>query len=211
MIETNSCPALYCSTTVSVDALLVLLEAQQPAKVPRIGYLTAVSPSTVSRPHRGIPAGAARTWLRGGEKHCHRVSICRGKTRSAPCACGRARASQGGRHRHVRSSCRLVPPRKQLRRFPLSWHRIPILLATGSSPASRDLAETSRDCQRMRPELSGKRLELLKETVPKLSRVAVFGTSTNPGNAQSLKETELAAGAFGVKLQYRRRTRSQGY
>ena len=52
------------------------------------------------------------------------------------------------------------------------------------------------------PELSGKRLELLKEIVPKLSRVAVFGTSTSPGNAQALKEMELAAGAFKVKLQY---------
>jgi putative tryptophan/tyrosine transport system substrate-binding protein len=52
------------------------------------------------------------------------------------------------------------------------------------------------------PELSGKQLELLKEIVPKLSRVAVFGTSTNPDNAQLLKEVELAAKAFGVKLQY---------
>ena len=52
------------------------------------------------------------------------------------------------------------------------------------------------------PELSGKRLELLKEIVPKLSRVAVFGTSTQPGNAQSLEEMELVATAFGVKLQY---------
>ncbi|MBM2806335.1 MAG: transporter substrate-binding protein [Deltaproteobacteria bacterium] len=52
------------------------------------------------------------------------------------------------------------------------------------------------------PELSGKRMELLKEVVPRLSRVAVFGTSNNPGNAQSLKETELAANAFKVKLQY---------
>ena len=51
-------------------------------------------------------------------------------------------------------------------------------------------------------EISGKRLELLKEIVPKLSRVAVFGTSTNPGNAQSLRETELAAGAFGAQFQY---------
>ena len=52
------------------------------------------------------------------------------------------------------------------------------------------------------PEMSGKRLELLKEIVPKLSRVAVFGSSTQPGNAQMLKETELAAGTFGVQLQY---------
>ena len=52
------------------------------------------------------------------------------------------------------------------------------------------------------PELSGKQLELLKEIVPKLSRVAVLGTSTNPGNAQALREVELAAGALKVKLQY---------
>ena len=52
------------------------------------------------------------------------------------------------------------------------------------------------------PEISGKQLELLKEIVPRLSRVAVLGTSTSPGNAQALKEMELAAGAFGVKLQY---------
>jgi putative tryptophan/tyrosine transport system substrate-binding protein len=52
------------------------------------------------------------------------------------------------------------------------------------------------------PELSGKRLELLKEIVPKLSRVAVLGTSTNASTAQELRETELAAGALAVKLQY---------
>ena len=40
-----------------------------------------------------------------------------------------------------------VLPRKQLVRFPLSWRRIAILLATGSSPAWRGLAETSLDCQ----------------------------------------------------------------
>ena len=52
------------------------------------------------------------------------------------------------------------------------------------------------------PELSGKQLELLKEAVPSLSRVAVLGNSTRPGNTQALKEIELAAGAFGVKVQY---------
>jgi putative tryptophan/tyrosine transport system substrate-binding protein len=51
------------------------------------------------------------------------------------------------------------------------------------------------------PELSGKRLELLKEIVPKLSRVAVFGTSTQPNHTHLLNEVELAAKAFGVKVQ----------
>lgn len=52
------------------------------------------------------------------------------------------------------------------------------------------------------PEISGKQLELLKETVPRLSRVAVFGTSSQPGTAQSLKEIELAAKKLAVKLQF---------
>ena len=51
-------------------------------------------------------------------------------------------------------------------------------------------------------ELSGKRLELLKEILPSLSRVAIFGTSTYPGNAQALKEIEFAAKGFGVRLQH---------
>ena len=52
------------------------------------------------------------------------------------------------------------------------------------------------------PELSGRQLEILKEVLPKLSRVAVLGSSIRPGNAQTLKETELAAEAFRVRLQY---------
>jgi putative tryptophan/tyrosine transport system substrate-binding protein len=52
------------------------------------------------------------------------------------------------------------------------------------------------------PEIDGKKLELLKDIVPRLSRVAVLASSTTPGNAQALKETELAARALGVQLQF---------
>jgi putative ABC transport system substrate-binding protein len=52
------------------------------------------------------------------------------------------------------------------------------------------------------PEISGKQLEILKEIVPKLSRVAVLGNSDEPGNAYALKEMELAAGGLKVQLQY---------
>jgi ABC-type uncharacterized transport system substrate-binding protein len=50
------------------------------------------------------------------------------------------------------------------------------------------------------PELSGKRLELLKEVIPKLSRVALL---TPPAKAwlTSIKETEVAAQALGLQLQ----------
>ena len=52
------------------------------------------------------------------------------------------------------------------------------------------------------PELSGKRLELLKEIIPKLYSRGRPGEFDQPGNAQTLKELELAAQALKVKLQY---------
>ena len=52
------------------------------------------------------------------------------------------------------------------------------------------------------PELSGKQLELLKEIVPKLSRVAVIGNSNDPGNAKMLGETKRAAAGLGVHHLY---------
>ena len=48
--------------------------------------------------------------------------------------------------------------------------------------------------------LSGKRLELLKETIPKLSRVAVLWDPQNPGNAQQWKESQLPARELGLQL-----------
>jgi putative tryptophan/tyrosine transport system substrate-binding protein len=52
------------------------------------------------------------------------------------------------------------------------------------------------------PELSGKRLEILREVIPKLSRVAVLGSSTGPSYALVMRELKLAAKVLGVKLQY---------
>ena len=50
--------------------------------------------------------------------------------------------------------------------------------------------------------MSGKQLELLKEILPKLSHVAVIGNSINPGDAQTLRETVLAAGSYEIYLRY---------
>ena len=52
------------------------------------------------------------------------------------------------------------------------------------------------------PEISGKQLEILKEIIAKLSRVAVLGSSTRSGTSLSLKEMELAGAAFKVQIQY---------
>jgi putative ABC transport system substrate-binding protein len=86
---------------------------------------------------------------------------------------------------------------------------IPIVMTQDPDPVGNgfvaSLARPGRNItglSNLGPELSGKRLELLKEVVPRLTRVAVFGTSSFAGNAQILREVELAAGVLKVKLQY---------
>src|SRR5215469_6145230 len=87
---------------------------------------------------------------------------------------------------------------------------IPIVMAQESDPfGSGFIASLAHPggnitgLSTLSPEVSGKRLELLKEIVPRLSRVAVFGTLTAIGGAKEyLRQTELAAGAFKVQLQY---------
>jgi putative ABC transport system substrate-binding protein len=51
------------------------------------------------------------------------------------------------------------------------------------------------------PEIAGKQLELLKETVPKVSRIAALWNPGTPGNALSVREAEMAARTLGVELQ----------
>jgi ABC-type uncharacterized transport system substrate-binding protein len=86
---------------------------------------------------------------------------------------------------------------------------IPIVMANDADPVgSGTVASLARSggnitgLSTLSPEISGKQLELLKEIVPKLSRVAVLGTSAQPGNAQMLREVELVAKVFGVKLEH---------
>src|SRR4029077_14587344 len=51
------------------------------------------------------------------------------------------------------------------------------------------------------PELAGKQMEVLKETFPKISHVAVLWETANAGNAVSLKEMKVAAQALRLTLQ----------
>jgi len=51
-------------------------------------------------------------------------------------------------------------------------------------------------------ELVGKRLELLKEVLPRLSRVAVLANQEHPGERAELRESQTAAGRLGLTVQY---------
>jgi putative ABC transport system substrate-binding protein len=85
---------------------------------------------------------------------------------------------------------------------------IPIIMTTGRDPvASGLIASLARPggnitgLTSIASDLAGKRLELLKETVPKLTRVGVLWNPADPGGSGSLKETEAGAQALGLKIQ----------
>ena len=86
---------------------------------------------------------------------------------------------------------------------------IPIVMGNEGDPvASGFVASLARPggnitgMSNLSPEISGKQLEILKDIVPKLSRVATLGNLTIPGNSQALKEIELASRVLGVQVQY---------
>jgi putative ABC transport system substrate-binding protein len=176
-------------------------EAQQPTKIPRIGFLAAVSLTSI----------AARTEaFRQGLRELGHVE---GKNIVIE-----SRGVVGKLDRLSELAAELVHHKVDVivttgptstRAAKEATSTIPIVMAFDSDPVgSGVVASLARPggnitgLSSLAPEISGKQLELLKEIVPRLTRVAVLGTSSQPGNAQSLKETELAAGAFGVKIQY---------
>jgi putative tryptophan/tyrosine transport system substrate-binding protein len=86
---------------------------------------------------------------------------------------------------------------------------IPIVMGFDSDPVGNGfVASLARPggnmtgLSNLAPEMTGKQLELLKEIVPRLSRVAVFGNSKEPATPQQLTEAENAAATFRIKLQY---------
>ena len=191
-------------------ALCVSAQAQQPAKVPRIGYLTADSPSADSARTEAFRQGLRELGYVEGKNIVIEWRYAEGKLDRLP-----ALAAELVR---LKVDVIVTAGRTATRAAKEATKTIPIVMTQDSDPVGNGfVASLARPggnitgLSTLSPELSGKRLELLKEIVPKLSRVAVLGTSTNPGNAQTLKEMELAAGAFGVKLQYLDVLESQGY
>jgi putative ABC transport system substrate-binding protein len=53
----------------------------------------------------------------------------------------------------------------------------------------------------MAPEVLGKQMQLLKEVIPKVSRLAIVWNPANPSNEPQVRKAEAAARVLGVRLQ----------
>jgi putative tryptophan/tyrosine transport system substrate-binding protein len=176
-------------------------DAQQSTKIPRIGYLGTASPSANSERIEAFWQSLRELGYVEGKNIVVEYRSAEGKADG-----GRELAAELAR---LKVDVIVTTGPTVTRAAKEATVTIPIVMTNDNDPVGNGfVASLARPggnvtgLSNLARELSGKRLELLKEIVPRLSRVAVLGTSTSPGNAQNLKEMELAAGALAVKLQY---------
>jgi putative ABC transport system substrate-binding protein len=176
-------------------------EAQQPTKITRIGYLDAVSLSVNAARVEAFRQGLRNLGYAEGKNIFIEWRSADGKLDRLPALAAKLV--------HLKVNIVVAGGRSATRAAKEATSTIPILMTQDRDPVANGfVASLARPggnitgLSTLAPELSGKQLELMKEIIPKLSRVAVFGSSTSPGNAQSLREVELAARAFKVQLRY---------
>src|SRR5215471_11194778 len=187
--------------TLVLLAIGTFAEAQQPAKAPRIGFLGGSSPSAISARIEAFRRGLRELGYVEGKNIVIEWRYAEGKFDRLP-----ALAAELVRLKvDVIVTSGPLPTRAAKEAtitIPIVMTQVGDPVATGFVASLAEPGGNITGLSTLAPGLSGKRLELLKETISKLSRVAVLGTSTNPETAQSLEEVDLAARALKVKLQY---------
>jgi putative ABC transport system substrate-binding protein len=179
-------------------ALFGLAHAQEPKKVPRIGYLSSFDPVTDPR-------------IEGIQQRLRELGYIEGHITIA------YRNTEGKLDRYAEFAAEMVRLKvdiivvsagnQQVRAVMKTTKTIPIVMAgQGSDPVAAGLIDSLArpggnvtGLTTLTPDLGGKRLELLKEAVPKLSRVAVLYDPDSAPNVLQVKEY-LPPAARALKL-----------
>ncbi len=175
-------------------------EAQQPGKVPRMGFLSPFSPS------------ATAIWLQAFRQGLHDLGWVEGKNISVE-----YRYAEGRNDRLPDLAADLVRLKVDIIVTAVTpdalaaknaTRTIPIVMAAAGDPVASGLVDSLArpggnitGLSQMNPDLAGKRLELLNEIVPKLSRVAVFWNPQDQMSTISWNELQPPARSLGVQLQ----------
>jgi putative tryptophan/tyrosine transport system substrate-binding protein len=185
---------------IAIALVAGIADAQQPKKIPRIGFLSTSSPSSASFRTEPFRQGLRELGYVEGKSIVIEYRYAERKLDRLP-----ALAAELVR---IKVDIIVTAGPGGTRAAKDATNTIPIIFAFDNDPVGNGFVATLArpggnitGLSNIATEISGKGLELLKDVVPKLSRVAVLGFATNPGNAPALKETELAARTFGVRIQ----------
>ncbi len=192
---------IFSLLAILILASVHLADAQQPGKIPRIGYLSPLSSSRDFTRREGFLQGLREHGYIEGQN----VVI-------------EDRFADGSLDRQDELAAELVRLRVDVilagggtptaRAAKKATQTIPIIMTNVAEPVANGLVASLAHpggnvtgLTTLTQDLSGKRLELLKETIPKVARVAVLFNSTIPERLAELEETQAAAQTFHVRIQ----------
>jgi len=178
-----------------------LAQAQQLTKMARVGLLGTVSPSINTERLDAFRQGLRKLGYQEGKNILIEYRWAEGKPQRLP--------QLAAELVQMKVDVIVTSGPTPTRAAKAATSTIPIVMAWDYDPVGNGFVASLANpggnltgLSTQAPEISGKQLELLKEIIPKLSRVAVFGSSSIPGNADALRATELAAKALAVQVQF---------
>ena len=180
-------------------ALCASAGAQQPKKIPLIGLLSPFSASDAASWHRAFVQGLRDLGWIEGKNITVEYRYAEGRSDRLPdLAADLVRLKVDVILASVNTDA-LVAQK--------ATKTIPIVMASAGDPVSTGLVESLArpggnitGLSQMAPEMAGKRLELLREIVPRLSRVAVLWNPSGTTSTLNWKEIQRPARQLGIQL-----------
>ena len=179
-------------------ALCLSAEAQQQGKVPKIGWLGA-RPAAIARGREQLGRELRTLGYVDGKNITFEARYAEGKYDRLPALVDELI--------RLKVDVLVTPTDVEALAAKNITRSIPIVFLEVSDPVADGLVDSLArpggnitGFTTISAVLMGKRLELLKETVPKLARVAVLWNPQNPGSAQEWKESQLPARDLGLQL-----------
>jgi putative tryptophan/tyrosine transport system substrate-binding protein len=193
------CSAVGCLVTLTLSLLTVPLaaRAQSPGQVYRIGFLSTDPP--LAHLWEALLDGLRERGYREGQNLVFERRFSEGHAERFP--------ELAAELVRLRVDCIIVTTTPAALAAKHATQTIPIVMTAAIDPVGAGLVASLvrpggniTGLSAVGPELSEKRLELLKEVVPGLTRVAVLWNAANPANAAVWHETQAAARALSLRL-----------
>jgi putative tryptophan/tyrosine transport system substrate-binding protein len=184
-------------------ALSVPADAQQAGKVPRIGYLSNLDPASESVRFEAIRVALRERGYIEGQNIATEYRYAEGKRDRLPELAAELVRLKVDLIVAVGGDPLILAAKNATKTIPI------VMVGAGIDPVAAGFVETLTrpggnvtGLTNISVELGGKRLELFKEAVPKLARVAVLYDPANPPNVREVKEV-LPVVAHALRLTVR--------
>jgi len=190
---------LFCIVTVLLLATGTFAKAQQPTKISRIGYLAATSAASDLPRFEAFRQGLRALGHVEGLNIAIESRYTEGKFDQLPELAAELVGLKVDILVAVTTNAALAA-KNATRTIPIFFFGVTDPVAAGLVDSLARPGGNITGLTNVASVLSGKRLELLKETIPKLSRVAVLWDPKSPGSTPQWNESQLAARELGLQV-----------